>query len=56
MSEVSLLVRKQEKKMTDLLVKKTHFTWLEIEMLLQVFRSNIILVTENKKKKISVKK
>ena len=54
MSEVSLLVRKQEKKMTDLLVKKTHFTWLEIEMLLQVFRSNIQLVTGKKKKKFSI--
>ena len=57
MSEVSLLIRKQEKKMTEVLdlmqlymytllikniskvlVKKTHFTHLEIERLFQIYR------------------
>ena len=38
MSEVSLLVRKQEKKMIEVLVKKTHFTYVEIERLFQIYR------------------
>lgn len=40
MSEVSLMVRKQEKKMTDVLVKKTHFCGLEIEKLFQLYREH----------------
>ena len=46
MSEVSLLIRKQEKKMTEVLVKKTHFTHVEVERLFQIYRcffiSNLI--------------
>ena len=38
MSEVSLLIRKQEKKMTEVLVKKTHFTHVEVERLFQIYR------------------
>ena len=40
MSEVSLMVKKQEKKMTDVLVKKTHFTNMEIEKLFQLYRNH----------------
>ena len=39
MGEVSQLIKKQEKKMTEVLVKKTNFTFLEIERLLQLYRS-----------------
>jgi len=42
MSEVSLLIRKQEKKMTEVLVKKTHFTHIEVERLFQIYRDNAI--------------
>ena len=38
MSEVSLLIRKQEKKVTEVLVKKTHFTHVEVERLFQIYR------------------
>jgi len=40
MSEVSLMIKKQEKKMTEVLVKKTHFTFLEIERLFQLYRDH----------------
>ena len=40
MSEVSLMVKKQEKKMTEIFVKKTHFTFLEIERLFQLYRDH----------------
>ena len=40
MSEVSLMIKKQEKKMTEVLVKKTHFTFLEIERLFQLYREH----------------
>ena len=41
MSEtVSLMVKKQEKKMTDVLVKKTHFSSVEIEKLFQLYREH----------------
>ena len=40
MSEVSLMVRKQEKKMTEGLVKRTHFTCLEIEKLFELYREH----------------
>merc|ERR1740128_80828 len=32
------MIRKQEKKMTEVLVKKTHFTFTEIERLLDLYR------------------
>ena len=38
MSEVSLLIRKQEKKMSEILVKRTHFSQVEIERLFQIYR------------------
>ena len=41
MSEVSLLIRKQEKKMTEVLVKKTHFTHVEVERLFQIYRCSL---------------
>ena len=41
MSEVSLLIRKQEKKMTEVLVKKTHFTHIEVERLFQLYRYSL---------------
>ena len=49
MSEVSLLIRKQEKKMTEVLVKKTHFTHVEVERLFQIYRLslNSILMCEH---------
>ena len=34
------MVKKQEKKMTDVLVKKTHFSSLEIEKLFQLYREH----------------
>ena len=34
------MVKKQEKKMTDVLVKKTHFTNVEIEKLFQLYREH----------------
>ena len=40
MSEVSLMVRKQEKKMTEGLVKRTHFSGVEIEKLFQLYREH----------------
>ena len=40
MSEVSLMVRKQEKKMTEGLVKKTHFNGQEIEKLFELYRAH----------------
>ena len=40
MSEVSLMIKKQEKKMTEVFVKKTHFTFLEIEKLFQLYRDH----------------
>ena len=40
MTEVSLMVKKQEKKMTDVLVKKTHFSSPEIEKLFQLYREH----------------
>ena len=42
MSEVSLLIRKQEKKMTEVLVKKTHFTHIEVERLFQLYRYSLL--------------
>jgi len=34
------MVKKQEKKMTEVFVKKTHFTFLEIEKLFQLYREH----------------
>ena len=34
------MIKKQEKKMTEVLVKKTHFTFLEIERLFQLYRDH----------------
>ena len=42
-SDVSASVKKKEKKIVDSLIKKTHFSSLEIERLLNLYRN--ILVT-----------
>lgn len=39
---MELTRRKQEKKMTEVLVKKTHFTHIEVERLFQLYRDNAI--------------
>lgn len=36
--EVSLLIKKQEKKMTEALKKKTNFSFSEIEALFKLYR------------------
>ena len=41
-TEVSAAIKKQEKKIAESLIKKTHFSCQEIEKLLNLYRTTVV--------------